>query len=77
MRPIVVWLYFGGNNMEKKFEELTLQKKQLLVGRIAKMYDNDNDVTVQEIADNLNVPSSWVIDILGIILVARDPEKYS
>lgn len=58
-----------------KFEELTTNQKQVLVGKVAKLYDLDT--SLMKIAETLGEPVELIHEILGIILVAREPKKYS
>lgn len=58
----------------KKFEDLTKNQKNVLVGRVARAYDSG--MSLMKIAEDLNEPPELIHDVLGIILTARNPEKY-
>lgn len=60
---------------QKTFNELTKQQQCLLVGRVAKQYDAGNPA--QKIAEDLNKPYELIQEVVEIILVAREPEKYN
>lgn len=60
---------------QKKFNELTISQQCLLIGQVARQYDDGN--TVQKIAEDLNRPYELIHEVLGIILVARHPKKYN
>ena len=57
------------------FKDLSYQKQCLLIGRVAKMYDND--MSIQKIAEDLGKPVELIHEVVGIILVAREPKNYS
>ena len=57
------------------FKDLSYQKQCLLIGRVAKMYDND--MSIQKIAEDLGGGVELIHEVVGIILVAREPKNYS
>lgn len=61
--------------MGNKFDELTKNERCLLVGRVARMYDLD--MSLRKIAEDLDEPIELIHEIIGIILVAREPKRYS
>lgn len=56
-----------------KFKDLTRNKQCLLVGRTARMYDQN--MTVQEIAEKLNEPIELVKEMIDIIIVAKQNKE--
>ena len=59
--------------MSKKFDEMTKNQKCLLVGKVAKLYDQDK--CVEEIAEILGEDEELIWEVWQIIEMARNPEK--
>ena len=59
----------------KNFNELTISEQCALIGRVAKLYDDGN--SVRKIADELDESYELIHDVLGFILIAREPENYN
>ena len=57
------------------FRDLSYQQQCLLVGKVARMYDND--MSIQKIAEALDESVELIHDVVGIILVAREAKNYS
>ena len=57
------------------FRDISYQQQCLLVGKVARMYDND--MSIQKIAEALDESVELIHDVVGIILVAREAKNYS
>lgn len=58
-----------------EFEVLSYAKKCMLIGRAARLMDEDYSLT--KIACELDISFELAHDLMEIVLVARNPEKYA